>query len=175
MNCLKHCLLVVGLTVFLSRSASAVEPGQASGTFTLDAQSSPLAYAACYEGEDLYDSSKKNTFVVLTDAPLGDTSASDDWTLAQRAKSGDLVVLTVRLDGRCVAREKRGKSYDEKTTFQANHGWFPPQTGCCYPNIRNIPHGCLFASARALRQHLPLSARQRRSFRVCLRSSEEAR
>jgi hypothetical protein len=77
----------------------AVEAGKASGTFTLDASSSTLAYASCYEGEDLYDSSRKNTFVVLTDAALGDTSASDDWTLAQRAKSGDLVVLTVRLDG----------------------------------------------------------------------------
>ena len=99
MTCLKHCLLVVGLTMLLVHTASAVEPGRASGTFTLDAQSSTLAYAASYEGEDLYDSSKKNTFVVLTDAALGDTSASDDWSLAQRAKNGELVVLTVRLDG----------------------------------------------------------------------------
>ena len=96
---LKRCVFIVGLAVLFGRSALAVEAGRASGTFTLDAQSSTLAYAASYEGEDLYDSTKKNTFVVLTDVALGDTSASDDWTLAQRAKNGELVVLTVRLDG----------------------------------------------------------------------------
>ena len=99
MTCLKDCLLVVVLATLIANSASAVEPGRASGTFTLDAQSSTLAYAASYEGEDLYESSKKNTFVVLTDAALGDMSASDDWSLAQRAKNGELVVMTVRLDG----------------------------------------------------------------------------
>ena len=74
----KHRLLIAGLTALFGRSVSAVETGRAAGTFTLDSSSSTLASAACYEGEDLYDSSRKNTMVVLTDVAPGDVPVSAD-------------------------------------------------------------------------------------------------
>ena len=99
MSRVKRYLTIAALTVLLGRSVQAVEPGRADGTFALDATSATLAYATCCEVEGLYDSARKDTLVVLTDVALGDIPASDDWALAQAAKRGERVVLTVRLNG----------------------------------------------------------------------------
>ena len=99
MNCGTYWLRIVGLTALLGSSVQAVEAGRASGTFDFDVSTAKLAFAACYEGEDRFDSTKSNTLVVLTDIALGEVAPSDEWQLAQSGKQGDIVALTLRLDG----------------------------------------------------------------------------
>ncbi|HNX51006.1 MAG TPA: ankyrin repeat domain-containing protein [Thermoanaerobaculaceae bacterium] len=92
-------LITLTLTVCLAGLALAVEPGRASGTVTVDGKATPLAFAASYRKEGLFDEAKQDTMVVLTDKALGDAVATDDWELGQRARRGELVVLTLRIDG----------------------------------------------------------------------------
>lgn len=87
------------LAMLLAASSPAVEPGRADGTFTLDGQTSTLAFAVSHEEEDLYDSAKMNTVVVLLDRDAEAAVATDDWQLAQAAKTAGLVSLALRFDG----------------------------------------------------------------------------
>lgn len=82
--------------VAVSRAA---EPGRASGTLTLDGKTSALAFAIRHAEEDLYDSAKMNTAVVLLDRDAEAAVATDDWELAQAAKTAGLVSLALRFDG----------------------------------------------------------------------------
>jgi hypothetical protein len=54
--------------------ATSAEPGKAVGSFTFDSTTVPLAYAVETRVEGLFDSSKQDTLVVLTDKPLGTTA-----------------------------------------------------------------------------------------------------
>ena len=92
-------VLVSVLPLFIVASSPAVEPGRASGTITLDGKSSALTFAYSHEEEDLYDSVKKNTAVVLLDREAEATVATSDWELAQAAKTAGLVSLALRFDG----------------------------------------------------------------------------
>jgi hypothetical protein len=94
------CLCFVSAIVFwIANPLFATEVGRAGGKVTIDGKSSTLAFAVSYEEEDLYDSSKKNTAVVLTDRLLDDATAKNEWEIAQQAKSGELVAFTLRLNG----------------------------------------------------------------------------
>ena len=83
----------------LSASALAAEPGKAVGTFTYDSTPVTLAHAVEKKVEGLFDSSKQDTLVVLSDKPLGSTAPDDDIELSLRARKGDIAALMLRIDG----------------------------------------------------------------------------
>lgn len=87
------------LAVFIAQPLLAAEPGRANGTLTIDGQPHALAFAVSHEEEDLYDSAKKNTAVVLLDRAADASVATDDWEIARWAKQGELVAIALRLDG----------------------------------------------------------------------------
>jgi len=94
------CLLIVSaIVLWLVNPLSAAEIGRASGTVTIDGKFLALAFAVSYEEEDLYDSTKKNTAVVLTDRAVDDAMAKNEWEIGQQAKNGEIVALTLRLNG----------------------------------------------------------------------------
>jgi len=94
------CLFVVSAAILLlAHPLFAAEVGRAGGTVTIDGKSLVLAFAVSYEEEDLYDSAKKNTAVVLTDRAVDDAMAKNEWEIGQQAKNGELVALTLRLNG----------------------------------------------------------------------------
>lgn len=77
----------------------AAEPGKAVGSFSYDATTVPLAYAVETKVEGLFDSSKQDLLVVLSDKPLGSTKPDDDIDLSLRARKGDIAALMLRIDG----------------------------------------------------------------------------
>ena len=79
--------------------AAPAEPGKAVGSFSFDSTTVPLAYAVETKVEGLFDSSKQDTLVVLTDKPLGSTAPSDDIDLSMRARKGEIAALMLRIDG----------------------------------------------------------------------------
>jgi hypothetical protein len=99
------CLSIV-LALFSASSAPAAEPGKAVGTVTINGTVTKLAFASQATVENLFDSAKRDTLVVLTDRALGDTAADDDVELSLKARRGDLVVLALRIDGRTLANVK---------------------------------------------------------------------
>ena len=88
----------VAFAFLLAPSLFAAEPGQASGTVTIDGKATTLAFAYSHPEEDLYDSSKQDTDVVLLDRDAEAAVILSDWELAQAAKSG-VVSLVLRFDG----------------------------------------------------------------------------
>jgi hypothetical protein len=88
--------LLVALAAF---SAHAIEPGKAVGTVTISGVSTPLAFAVETKKENLFDDKKKDTVIVLSDKPLGVTAPDDEIGLSMRARTGDLIVLALRIDG----------------------------------------------------------------------------
>jgi hypothetical protein len=83
----------------LAGIARAAEPGKAVGTFTFDATVVTLAHATEAKVEGLFDSTKQDLLVVLTDKPLGSTAPADDVGLSLRARKGDIAALMLRIDG----------------------------------------------------------------------------
>ena len=83
----------------LASIVRAAEPGKAVGTFTFDATTVTLAHATEAKVEGLFDSTKQDLLVVLTDKPLGVTAAADDVGLSLRARKGDIAALMLRIDG----------------------------------------------------------------------------
>ena len=92
-------VLVVVMATLLACPLLAVQAGQASGTATVDGTTAALAFAVSTTKENLFDDSKKDTIVVLSDRALGDTAADDEVGLSLRARRGELFVLALRLDG----------------------------------------------------------------------------
>ncbi len=88
----------VAFAFLLAPSLLAAEPGRASGSITIDGQATALAFAYSHPEEDLYDSSKQDTDVVLLDRDAEAAVILSDWELAQAAKSGG-VSLVLRFDG----------------------------------------------------------------------------
>jgi hypothetical protein len=87
------------LVLLAAAEAHAVEPGKAVGTVTISGVSTPLAFAVETKKENLFDSKKQDTVIVLSDKPLGATAPDDEIELSMRARTGDLVVLALRIDG----------------------------------------------------------------------------
>ena len=77
----------------------AAEGGRASGTATADGTTATMAYAVTTTKENLFDDAKRDTVVVISDRPLGDTAADDEVGLSLRARRGELLVFALRLDG----------------------------------------------------------------------------
>ena len=77
----------------------ALQAGQAAGTASVDGTTATLAFAVSTTKENLFDDSKRDTVVVVTDRALGDTAADDEVGLSMRARRGELLVLALRLDG----------------------------------------------------------------------------
>ena len=96
---LQPCLLSLAIAALLASPLLAGQPGQAAGTATADGTTATLAFAASTTKENLFDESKKDTIVVLTDRALGETAADDEVGLSLRARRGELFVLMLRLDG----------------------------------------------------------------------------
>jgi hypothetical protein len=91
---------VVALAGALAAAAVAAVPvGRAGGTATVDGTAATMAYAVATTKENLFDDSKRDTVVVISDRPLGDTAADDEVGLSLRARRGELLVLALRLDG----------------------------------------------------------------------------
>lgn len=75
------------------------QPGKASGSFSYDTATVPLAYAVEARVENLFDSSKTDTLVVLSDRSLGATAPGDDIELSLKARNGEIAALALRVDG----------------------------------------------------------------------------
>jgi hypothetical protein len=80
-------------------TARAAEPGQAVGTFSYGSTTVTLAHATETKVEGLFDSSRQDTLVVLSDEALGATAAGDDVALSLRARTGEITALALRIDG----------------------------------------------------------------------------
>ncbi len=80
----------------LQFSAEALEPGTASGTVTLDQVITKLQFASSGTEENLFDSSKLDTIVAVTDRPLGGTSPADRFEISSQVGRGDLVAVVPR-------------------------------------------------------------------------------
>jgi len=89
---------VIG-SLFIAGQVFAAEPGKAVGSFSYDSTTVPLAYAVATKVEGLFDSSKQELLIVLTDKPLGSTKPDDDIDLSLRARKGDIAALMLRIDG----------------------------------------------------------------------------
>jgi hypothetical protein len=91
--------MLLASVIAIPSGTVAAEPGKAVGTFTYDGTTVTLANATEIKVEGLFDSSKQDLLVVLTDRPLGSTAADDDIDLSLRARKGDLAALMLRIDG----------------------------------------------------------------------------
>lgn len=91
---------VIGIAgALVGGAVLAVEAGHANGTATVDGMAAKMAFAVATTKENLFDESKRDTVVVITDRPLGDTAADDEVGLSLRARRGELLVLALRFDG----------------------------------------------------------------------------
>jgi|SRR5262245_41188115 len=77
----------------------ALETGKASGTVTIDGTEFPLSFAVETRKDNLFDESKRDVVVVLTDKQLSATKPDDEIGLTIKARRGELVVLALRIDG----------------------------------------------------------------------------
>ena len=77
----------------------AVATGKAAGTVTVDGKAVVLGFAARGTKPNLFDESRQDTVLVLSDRALGETAPDDDAGLALVARSGALTSLALRLDG----------------------------------------------------------------------------
>ncbi len=91
--------MAVALVASAGSVLRAAEPGKAVGTFAYDSTVVTLAHATEKSVEGLFDSSKKDLLVALTDKPLGATAVDDDVDLSLRARKGDIAALLLRIDG----------------------------------------------------------------------------
>lgn len=96
-------VLIAGLVV---TPVLAAEPGKAVGTVTIDKLTVNLSVATEAKVENLFDSKKQDTLVVLTDKPLGASRPDDEVGLSLRARTGELVVVALRLDGASLVNVK---------------------------------------------------------------------
>jgi hypothetical protein len=96
-------LLALALSAGATATALAVDAGKATGTATIDATTTPIAFAVETRKENLFDDKKQDRVFVLTDKALGPTRPDDEVELSLRARRGDLVVFApsgARIDGR---------------------------------------------------------------------------
>jgi hypothetical protein len=65
-----------------------------------------LSVAAEAKVEGLFDSKKQDTLVVLSDKPLDPTRPDDEIGLSMRARTGEMVVMALRIDGSTLVNVK---------------------------------------------------------------------
>jgi len=91
----RACALMTWLT---ASSLSAMDSGTAIGMVSVDGRSMPLAFAVQTRVENLFDPTKQDTLIVLSDRPLGPTAPDDDVEISLRARRGELAVVALRID-----------------------------------------------------------------------------
>jgi hypothetical protein len=91
--------LAVLVAVVAARPLLALQAGQAAGTATADGTTATVSFAVSATKESLFDDTKKDTIVVVTDRALGVTAADDEVGISLRARRGELFALALRLDG----------------------------------------------------------------------------
>jgi hypothetical protein len=94
-----RALLALTFSLGVAAQAAGLDAGKASGTATIDAVTTPLAFAVETRKENLFDDKKRDLVFVLTDKALGPTRPDDEVELSLRARRGDLVVFALRTDG----------------------------------------------------------------------------
>ncbi len=77
--------------------ANAQVPGTAKGTFSVDGKAVSVAFAEMTSVENLFDSSKKDIVVAVSDKPLGETMPDDEVTQQLRAREGAFAVFRLRI------------------------------------------------------------------------------
>ena len=93
-------LLALAFAAGVAAPALAIEAGNAAGTATIDGTTTPLAFAVETRKDNLFDDKKRDTVYVLTDKALVTTRPDDEVGLSLKARSGELVVLALRVDGK---------------------------------------------------------------------------
>ena len=91
--------LLLTFVLGMAAPVSAVDAGKAAGSVTIDASITALTVAVETRKENLFDDTKQDTVIVLSDKPLGSTKPDDEIGLSMRARRGELTVLTLRIDG----------------------------------------------------------------------------
>src|SRR5262249_53047085 len=96
---IRRTLFVVALAVGVAVPLSAVDAGRANGTVTIDGTTVSVPFAVETRKDDLFDETKRDLVVVLTDKQLSATRPDDEIGLSLKARRGELVVLALRFDG----------------------------------------------------------------------------
>jgi hypothetical protein len=99
MGTLRRLVIVIMLATLLAVPGLAAQAGRATGTVTLDGKVTTLAFATSAATENLFDDTKKDTIVVLSDRELGEIPPADMIELQMQARRGAIVALALRLDG----------------------------------------------------------------------------
>ena len=81
---------------------------KSSGTVTINGTPTQLTYAIKTARKNAFNDFFSDIVVVLSDKPLTQKEADDDAALLARARSGDVVAVAVRFDG----RPKRGQLFN---------------------------------------------------------------
>jgi hypothetical protein len=92
-------LLALTLVLCVGGIAFALETGKASGAVTIDGTQFPLSFAVETRKDNLFDESKRDVVMVLTDKQLSATKPDDEIGLTVKARRGELVALALRIDG----------------------------------------------------------------------------
>lgn len=79
-----------------------------SGTITIDGIATPLSHAVKTTRKNAFNDFFNDPVVVLSNQPLSEREAADDAALLARARTGELVTMAVRFDG----RPKRGQLFN---------------------------------------------------------------
>ncbi|HXG86983.1 MAG TPA: hypothetical protein VNJ02_01500 [Vicinamibacterales bacterium] len=110
------CRLSFNLIVllFLATASAWAQPGQATGSLTVDRVATPLTHAVRTTRPNLFSDFFSDTVVVLSNRPLTMAEAADGTALLARAQQGDFVALAVRFDG----RPKRGQLFNVAVTHR---------------------------------------------------------
>lgn len=99
MDTTRRLVFGFSLATLLAIPGLAGQPGHATGTVTLDGKVSTLAFATSGTTENLFDETREDTIVVLSDRELGEIPPADMIELQMGARKGALVALALRLDG----------------------------------------------------------------------------
>ena len=99
---------VVAFAGLLATSVtSAVEPGKAKGSITVDGAPTALSHAIRTTRPNVFNDFFSDTLVLLSNVPLTPEEAASDATLFARSQRDGLVTLGIRFDG----RPKRGQLF----------------------------------------------------------------
>lgn len=99
MGRIKAALTLLAASTCIAAASSAADPGKAIGSLTIDGKATKLEIAVTGTVENLFDEKKKDTLIVISDRPLGEIAPDDDIEMAMRARKGQLVALSLRIDG----------------------------------------------------------------------------
>ena len=113
-------LLALAFAVSVAAPTLAIEAGKAAGTATIDGTTTLLAFAVETRKDNLFDDKKRDTVYVLTNKALVATRPDDEVGLSLKARSGELVVLALRMDGSTSAKAGSGTLKLAKRDFDGH-------------------------------------------------------